>query len=112
MVGRVCPQRAALGIHSPPVRRGEDTPPYRHLWHRHRAKVFNAPLAQARELLPAFLHEPRATWFAANLPALDSHPKTAVQVTDHYLTQLAYQHGCQLATFDQGLKHRSAVTVA
>ena len=44
-----------------------------------------------------------------DLPALESHPKTSKQVTDHYLAALAGQHGFKLATLDERIKHPAVV---
>jgi hypothetical protein len=47
-----------------------------------------------------------------DLDPLSSHPKTASQVTDHYLADLASKHGLKLATLDAGIKHPSAELVS
>ena len=53
----------------------------------------------------------KAERIADDLPALESHPRTALQVTEHYLADLAGKHGLKLATFDQDLKHALAELV-
>lgn len=55
----------------------------------------NAPMHQARELLEKFTNERKAERIADDLPALDSHPQSSEQVTDHYLADLAARHGVQ-----------------
>ena len=72
------------------------------------AKVINAPMEKARELLEKFIHERRAERIADDLPALESHPRTSDQVTDHYLADLAARHSLTLATLDERVIHPAA----
>ena len=51
-------------------------------------KVINAPMDKARELLERFVSERKAERITDDLPALESHPQTSEQVTDHYLADL------------------------
>jgi predicted nucleic acid-binding protein len=67
---------------------------------------------RAREILEKFASERNADRISDNLPALDSHPRSSGQVTDHYLADLAAKHGFKLATFDVQLKHPSAELVS
>ena len=66
----------------------------------------------ARQALDKFVRERKADRIADDLEALDSHPRTSGQVTDHYLADLAAKHGLNLATFDGQLKHASAELVS
>ena len=71
-------------------------------------KVLNAPMTEARRLLKKFIADYQADRIPDDLDALDSHPQTSDQVTDHYLADLASKHGLKLATLDGQLKHPSA----
>jgi len=62
----------------------------------------------AREGLQKFAADMKAVRIPDDLDALDSHPRTSDQVTDHYLADLAAKHGLKLATLDEQLKHPSA----
>lgn len=62
---------------------------------------------RARDALERFASEREADRIPDDLPALDSHPRTSDEVTDHYLANLAAQHGLKLATFDEQLNHPS-----
>jgi uncharacterized protein len=75
-------------------------------------KAFNFPMADARTGLTVFLREAKASRIVDDLPALDSHPATSDEVTDHYLADLAAKHGLKLATFDTDLKHASVDLVS
>jgi toxin-antitoxin system PIN domain toxin len=66
----------------------------------------------AREVLERFASERKADRIEDDLPALQSHPKTSNQVTDHYLADLAAKHGFKLATFDAHLNHPSAELIS
>lgn len=66
----------------------------------------------ARHSLEQFAKERKAERIPDDLNALESHPKTSDQVTDHYLADLAQKHGLKLATLDGELKHPSAVLVS
>ena len=70
-------------------------------------KAINAPMNKARELLARFAAERKAERISDDLPALDSHPGTSEEVTDHYLADLAVKHGLKLATFDERLAHNA-----
>jgi predicted nucleic acid-binding protein len=70
-------------------------------------KAVGADMSKAREALERFAKAGQADWIAADLSALDSHPRTSDRVTDHYLADLAAKHGLRLATFDAQLKHPS-----
>jgi predicted nucleic acid-binding protein len=67
---------------------------------------------RARDVLGRFVSERKAERIPDDLPALESHPQTSDQVTDHYLANLAAKHGIKLATFDEKLKHPSAELVS
>ncbi|MDB6021185.1 MAG: Ribonuclease VapC [Pedosphaera sp.] len=71
-------------------------------------KVMGASMDRTRELLKKFAADIKADRIPADLDALDSHPRTSDQVTDHYLADLAAKHGLKLATLDEQLKHSSA----
>jgi toxin-antitoxin system PIN domain toxin len=68
-------------------------------------------MERARQTLEQFVRERRAERIPDDLPALDSHPRTSDQVTDHYLADLAAKHGLKLGTFDAGIKHPSVELV-
>ena len=65
-----------------------------------------------RELLTKFRAERGTKLIPDDLDALESHPNMSVQVTDHYLADLAAKHHCKLATLDADLKHPAAELVA
>ncbi len=67
---------------------------------------------RARGALEKFAAERNAGRIPDDLPALESHPRTSDQVTDHYLANLAAKHGFKLATFDAQLKHASAELIS
>ena len=69
------------------------------------SKAWNTPMDKARKALEGFLASAKVDRIPDDLPALESHPGTTNQVTDHYLADLAAQHGLKLATFDQGIGH-------
>ena len=73
-------------------------------------KAMNAPMEKARELLERFSIERKAERISDDFAPLDSHPKSAEEVTDFYLADLANKHGAKLATLDEGI-HHSAVEV-
>ena len=64
----------------------------------------------ARTALQQFLEGRKVQRINDDLPALESHPKTSKEVTDHYLAALAGKHGFKLATLDERIKH-SAVAL-
>lgn len=74
-------------------------------------KVINVEMGKAREALSKFIADLKAERIPDDLPALESHPRTSDQVTDHYLADLAAKHGLTLATFDAQLKHPSVELV-
>jgi uncharacterized protein len=67
---------------------------------------------RATQALERFALERKADRIQDDLPALESHPRTSDQVTDHYLANLASKHGFKLATFDQQLRHPSAELIS
>jgi uncharacterized protein len=67
---------------------------------------------RAVEVLERFALERKAERIPDDLPALESHPRTSDQVTDHYLANLALKHGFKLATFDRKLRHPSAELIS
>lgn len=71
-------------------------------------KLMGFSMADARRLLENFVQVNKIERIAADLDALESHPRTSGQVTDHYLADLAAKHGLKLATMDGQLKHASA----
>ena len=70
---------------------------------------FNAPMAQARELLKSFLSERDSARIPDDLPALESNPQKSDEVTDNYLAALAARHDLKLATLDGGINHPAAM---
>jgi toxin-antitoxin system PIN domain toxin len=74
-------------------------------------RAFNYTMADARRGLEQFAVQTNADWLNDDLRALESHPKTSNQVTDHYLADLAARHGLKLATLDGQLKHPAAEMV-
>ncbi len=75
-------------------------------------KVLNAAMDRTRELLAKFAVDANADRIAADLSALDSHPRKSDEVTDYYLADLAAKHGLKLATLDGRLKHPSVEVVS
>ena len=71
----------------------------------------NVPMDKARELLEKFIHERKAERIPDDLPALESHPQSSEQVTDHYLADLSARHGLRLATLDERISHPAAEVV-
>lgn len=67
---------------------------------------------RAREVLEMVASERKVDRIPDDLPALDSHPRTSDQVTDHYLANLAAKHGLKLATLDKRLSHPSAELIS
>ena len=74
-------------------------------------RAFGFAMQDARQGLEEFAKDMKAERIPDDLPALDSHPRTSDQVTDHYLADLAARHGFKLATLDAQLKHPSAELV-
>jgi predicted nucleic acid-binding protein len=68
-------------------------------------------MADARRLLENFAAQNNAGRISDDLEALESHPRTSGEVTDHYLADLAQKHGMKLATLDAQLNHPSAQLV-
>ena len=68
-------------------------------------------MVDARLALERFVEERKANRIPDDLPALDSKPQTADQVTDHYLADLAAKHGLKLATFDTNIAHAAVELV-
>jgi predicted nucleic acid-binding protein len=68
-------------------------------------------MVRARDVLEKFASERKADRIQDDLPALESHPRTSEQVTDHYLADLAAKHGVKLATFDAQITHPHAELV-
>jgi predicted nucleic acid-binding protein len=69
-------------------------------------------MERARDVLEKFAAERVADRIPDDLPALASRAPASGQVTDHYLANLAGQHGFKLATFDMQLQHSSAELVS
>lgn len=67
---------------------------------------------RARGVLERFASERATERIPDDLPALDSHPRTSDQVTDHYLANLAARHGFKLATLDGRMRHSSVELVS
>ena len=74
-------------------------------------KAINVEMDKAREALEKFCTERKAERILDDLAPLDSNPKTAEQVTDFYLADLASKHGMKLATFDEGLTHSAVQSI-
>jgi predicted nucleic acid-binding protein len=75
-------------------------------------KAMGATMDRTRELMVKFAADAKADRIPADLDALDSHPSTSGEVTDHYLADLAAKHGLKLATLDEQLKHAAVELVA
>ncbi len=69
-------------------------------------------MERARDVLATFSSERNAERIADDLPALDSHPRTSDQVTDHYLADLAVRHGFKLATLDGQIRHSAVELIS
>ncbi len=76
-----------------------------------RKSAIGLTMDRARDVLESFAAERKADRIPDDLLALESHPRTSDQVTDHYLANLAAKHGFRLATFDKQLRHPSAEVV-
>jgi predicted nucleic acid-binding protein len=74
-------------------------------------KAFNFSMERARQGLESFFEDRKPGRIPDDLPALESHPLTSDQVTDHYLADLAVKHGLKLAALDGQLKHPAAELV-
>ena len=74
--------------------------------------VYGATLAEARRMLQAWKDARKPGFIACDLEALamDS-PPTGKQTTDFYLASLAVKHGMELATLDEGIKHKAAFLI-
>ena len=72
---------------------------------------FGFPMAAARQALDSLASQFKVERITDDLAALDSHPGTSDQVTDHYLADLAAKHGLKLATLDGHIKHPSVELV-
>jgi len=73
---------------------------------------FGLSVADARKALKAWkaLRQPR--FFPCDLEALDTDaPPTGKHTTDFYLATLAHRHGMELATLDEGIKHKAAFLI-
>jgi toxin-antitoxin system PIN domain toxin len=75
-------------------------------------KAIGAPMGRAREALQRFATQAKVERIPDDLPALESHPRTSNEVTDHYLADLAAKHGLKLATFDAKLTHGASELIA
>ena len=75
-------------------------------------KAFNFTMTDARTGLEKFLSERNVARISDDLPALDSKPAMSDQVTDHYLADLAANHGLKFATLDTGIKHTAVELVS
>ncbi len=76
-------------------------------------KAYGLPLEGLRKSLEKFAAERKADRIPDDLAALESrHARTAEEVTDHYLADLAAKHGFKLATFDGRIKHPSVELVS
>jgi predicted nucleic acid-binding protein len=80
--------------------------------HPHHGKAIGAPMGRAREALERFATQAKVERIPDDLPALESHPRTSNEVTDHYLADLAAKHGLKLATFDAELRHGASELIA
>jgi len=70
-----------------------------------------AGMDDARAALQQFLDGRKVQRINDDLPALESHPKTSKQVTDHYLAALADKHGFKLATLDERIEHPAVALI-
>ena len=68
-------------------------------------KAIGASMADARKLLDDFLKMHAVEFIPADLPALKSNPSKSVEVTDHYLAELAARNSFKLATLDKSIAH-------
>ena len=73
---------------------------------------FGLSVAGARKVLKDWKAARRPQFFPCDLEALATDPPSAgAQTTDFYLASLAAQHGMQLATLDEGIKHQAAFII-
>ena len=73
---------------------------------------FGLSVADARKALKDWKALKRPRFFPCDLEALDTDaPPTGKQTTDFYLAGLAAKHGLELATLDEGIKHKAAFVI-
>ena len=78
----------------------------------HRKSAIGLTMERARQALERFASERKAERIPDDLPALNSHPRTSDQVTDHYLANLASKHGFKLASLDGQLNHSAVELIS
>jgi predicted nucleic acid-binding protein len=73
---------------------------------------FGLRVTDARKALKEWKAARRPQFCACDLEALDTDaPSTGVHTTDFYLASLAAKHGMDLATLDEGIKHKAAFLI-
>jgi uncharacterized protein len=73
---------------------------------------FGLTVAEARKSLKDWKEARRPQFFPCDLEALAGDPPPAgSKTTDFYLASLAQKHGMQLATLDEGIKHKAAFVI-
>ena len=74
--------------------------------------VYGASIDDSRRMLQAWKETRKPGFVACDMEALamDS-PPASKHTTDFYLASLAAKHGMQLATLDEGIKHKAAFVI-
>jgi predicted nucleic acid-binding protein len=73
---------------------------------------FGLSVADARKALKDWKAVRHPHFFPCDLEALDTDPPaTGTHTTDFYLASLAAKHGMELATLDEGIKHKAAFVI-
>ncbi|HEY5914846.1 MAG TPA: PIN domain-containing protein [Verrucomicrobiae bacterium] len=74
--------------------------------------VGGATMADARRTLKDWLEKRKPEFIPCDAALLDTDPAPgSAQTTDFYLAGLAEKHGMQLATLDQGIKHKAVFLI-
>jgi uncharacterized protein len=74
--------------------------------------AYGATFAEAKRMLRAWKQTKNPGFIPCDLPGLDMDaPPSGKQTTDFYLASLAEKHGLQLATLDEGIRHRAAFVI-
>jgi predicted nucleic acid-binding protein len=74
-------------------------------------KVLKASMNEARSLLESFKRAYQVQHLPADLPALQSYPRSSDEVTDQYLAYLAASHEAKLATLDTAISHQCVTVI-
>ena len=74
--------------------------------------AYGATFPQAKRMLREWKEAEKPEFIPCDLDALDmDDPSTGKHTTDFYLASLAQKHGMQLATLDEGIKHKATFVI-